>query len=61
MIKAKVGRGTIEAIITAIPEEWLEEEGQTLAPAQKRTAYVEFLNSRLEKLDLLAKEAADAK
>lgn len=61
VIKNKVNTNTIEAIINTIPKEWLEEEGQILTPAQKRMAYIEFLNSRLTKLDLLAKEAADAK
>lgn len=60
-IKNSVDTSTVEAIINTIPEEWLEEEGQTLTPAQKRIAYVEFLNSRLTKLDLLAKEAANAR
>jgi len=39
----------------------LEEESDDLSPADKRAAYLEFLQSRLEKIDFLAKEAADAR
>ena len=41
--------------------QWLEEEESPLSPGEKRAAYIEYLQSRLNKLDSLAKAAADAR
>ncbi len=60
-IKTALDAARFEAIVAAIPEEWLEEESDDLSPADKRAAYLEFLQSRLDKIDSLAKEAADAR
>ena len=60
-IKQSIDRDKITAIVSLIPEDWLEEESISLTPAEMRNAYVEFLSSKLNKIDLLAKEAADAK
>lgn len=60
-IKAAVDEDTIKEIVNLIPEDWLLEASNTLPPNEKRDAYIAFLNSRIEKIDLLAKEAADAK
>lgn len=51
----------ITEIVKLIPEDWLIEESNVLSTTEMRTAYVEFLNSKLNKIDLLTKEAADAK
>lgn len=52
---------TITAIINSIPEEWLINEGDTMAPSEIRTAYQTFLITKLAMLDVLAKEAQDAR
>jgi len=52
---------TIEDIISKIPEDWLINESDTLSPDEMRNAYIEYLNSRLSKIDLLVKEAKDAR
>lgn len=60
-IKQKVTKEKIEEIIALIPEDWLTEESNPFSSSEMRAAYVAFLHSKLEKIDLLAKEAADAK
>ncbi len=54
---------TIESIISTIPEEWLtdEESEPVLSPEEKRKAYIEILQAKIENLETLAKEAADAR
>ncbi|NRR91122.1 aminotransferase class I and II [Winogradskyella undariae] len=52
---------TIEDIVSKIPEDWLINESDTLSLDEMRNAYIEYLNSRLSKIDLLVKEAKDAK
>jgi hypothetical protein len=48
-------------IISNIPEVWLINESNALNPIEMRAAYAEFLNAKLFIIDLLAKEAADAR
>jgi len=52
---------TIEEIINNIPEDWLINESDSFTPDQMRKAYIEYLNSRLSKIETLVKEAEDAK
>lgn len=51
----------IKDIIANIPEDWLLEESEPLTPAEMRTAYNEYLNTKLVHIEVLAKEAADAR
>jgi hypothetical protein len=51
----------IEEIVSKIPEEWLLDESDPLSPKEMRTAYIEFINARLNKIELLVKEAKDAR
>ena len=60
-IRQTVNLQVIEAIVALVPDDFLQEEGVDLSPADKRAAYVTFLQSRLDKLDLLVKEAEDAR
>lgn len=60
-IKTLVTPNVVADIISNIPEDWLEEEGSPLAPAEKRAAYQEYLLARLARIDSLAKVAADAR
>ena len=60
-IKDLISEDSIKEIVSWIPEDWLLEEGDSLSPDEKKAAYIEFLSSRLNKIDLLAKEASDAR
>lgn len=51
----------IKKIVSAIPEDWLIEESNIFNPDEMRAAYVSFLNSKLANIELLAKEAENAK
>ena len=60
-IQSLISEDKIREIVSLIPEDWLLEESNILTTTEMRAAYFEFLSSRLSKIDLLAKEAADAK
>ena len=60
-IQQQINKDKIEEIVSLIPEDWLIEESTSLTTTERRTAYTEFLCSRLNKIDLLVKEATDAK
>jgi hypothetical protein len=60
-IKQLVSEDTIREIISAIPEDWLMEESNPFTPNEMRNAYVDFLCSKLNNIDTLAKEATDAR
>jgi len=60
-IQANLNQDTIREIISEIPEEWLINEIDSLKPAQIRTAYFEFITTKLAMLNTLVKEAKDAR
>lgn len=60
-IKDTLNSEKIAEIVALIPEEWLEDESIDMEPSEIRAAYTAVLNSKLDKIDLLAKEASDAK
>ncbi len=60
-IKGLLGEDKIKEIVSKIPEDWLRDESDPLSPDEMRRAYIEFISSRLDKLDLLVKEAEDAR
>lgn len=60
-IKRIISKAKIEEIIAAVPEDWLQDESESLTPDEMRSAYSEFINSRLEKIDQLVKEAENAR
>lgn len=59
-IKATVTTEVIQAIIDAIPDTWLSDNPE-ITPAEKKNVYTEFLSRRIANLDLLTKEAIDAR
>ena len=61
IIKEYLSSNRITEIIDALPEDWLIEENTPLSPAAKRQAYKQILLSRVNNVDVLAKEAADAR
>ncbi len=51
----------VEDIVSKIPEDWLHNESDTMRPESIKAAYITYLNSRLSKIDVLVKEANDAR
>lgn len=60
-IKLLLGEDKIVEIISSIPEDWLLDASDTIHTDEMRRAYSEFINTRLDKLDLLVKEAENAR
>ncbi len=60
-IKDQLKPAVIEGIVSTIPDDWLVEEGSDISPEEKRAVYNEYLTTRLSLLDLLTKEAIDAR
>jgi len=51
----------IHEIISVIPEDFLLDESVPFTPDDMRAAYIQFIKTRLSKIDLLVKEAEDAR
>ena len=60
-IKALISPEVLSAIVSLLPDDWLTDEGDELTPAEKRTAYVALLQTKLSMIDVLANEADDAR
>lgn len=60
-IQKDLSKEKIKTIIQAIPEEWLEDEHDPLNPDEKRAAYLEYMMAKLGLIDVLVKEAQDAR
>ncbi|MCI2229542.1 aminotransferase class I and II [Polaribacter sp. MSW13] len=60
-IKHLINEEKITEIVSSIPEDWLLSESDSLSPTEMRDAYIQYLNTRLSKIDLLVKEAEDAR
>ncbi|MDE6577038.1 MAG: aminotransferase class I and II [Muribaculaceae bacterium] len=48
---------TLNKIVDLIPEEWLEEEGGEITPADRREGYRKFLTKRLAESNIFTQEA----
>ena len=60
-INQSITKDKIAEIVSLIPEDWLTDESTSLSSAEMRTAYTKFLCSKLDIIELLVKEAADAR
>lgn len=60
-IKQSINKEKITEIVSLIPEEWLTDQSTSLTNTEKRAAYIEFLSDKLNNIDLLVKEALDAR
>jgi hypothetical protein len=60
-IRDLISETKITEIVSNIPEDWLLSESDTMSPKDMRAAYIEFINTRLSKIDMLVKEAEDAR
>lgn len=61
VFKEQITADALAAIINSIPDDWLEEEGSEASPDEKRKVYQSFIQMRMDNLDSLVKEAADAR
>ncbi len=61
IILKKLTLEKVTEIIATIPEEWLQNETDTITPNQMRNAYIVFLESRLSKIHKLVKEIKNAR
>lgn len=60
-IQQVITKDKITEIISLIPADWLLEESNPLTSTEMSAAYIEFLCSKMNKIDLLVKEALDAR
>ena len=60
-IKEKLTSEKINEIVSLIPEEWLEYEAESMSPSEIRAAYIQFLQAKIAMIDVLVKEAEDAR
>lgn len=60
-LKQLLTQEKLAAIVSLIPEDWLLHESDTMPPAEMRAAYMEYLMAKLAMIDLLVKEAEDAR
>ncbi|MEM6343922.1 MAG: HipA family kinase [Bacteroidota bacterium] len=61
IIKESLNREVISDIVSVVPDDFLEDEGREDSFGERRDVYVEFLMQRLANLDVLTKEAQDAR
>ncbi|NLR91576.1 MULTISPECIES: HipA family kinase [Flammeovirga] len=61
IIKEKLTPDIIEGIVNLLPDDWLSEASIDATPEERRAVYKEFLNTRIENIDVLTKEAIDAR
>ena len=60
-IKKVINQKEFEDIVSLIPDEWLEEDSDSYSPEEKRNIYITFLSKKLANIDLLTKEASNAR
>ncbi len=60
-IQHLINEENITEIVSNIPEDWLLNESDSLSPTEIRAAYIKFINTKLSMIDLLVKEAEDAR
>lgn len=60
-IEQLLNRDKITEIVAVIPEDWLSDASNVLSTDEMRTAYIDILMSKIDKLQLLTKEADNAR
>lgn len=60
-IKIHLTKDKLQEIVHLAPEEWLISEGDAMKPDEIRKAYLRFIQSRFDKIDMLIKEIEDAR
>lgn len=60
-IKTLLSPEMIDQIVDLVPDDFLMEEGNDISPLEKRKVYSTFIKTKITNLDLLTKEANDAR
>ncbi|SFZ92863.1 hypothetical protein SAMN05428642_1021044 [Flaviramulus basaltis] len=60
-IQDLINQDKIIEIVSNIPEDWLQSESDTMTTNEMKEAYIQFINTRFSKIDLLVKEAENAR
>lgn len=60
-IKTMISKDVIFEIVSKIPEDWLLSESDSFTVHEKRDAYIKYIHAKLSIIDVLAKEAEDAR
>lgn len=60
-IRETLSPEVITEIVAMIPEDWLQEASPPAPPAERRKVYEAFLHKRIDLIDVLTKEATDAR
>ncbi|WP_405381927.1 HipA family kinase [Maribacter sp. LLG6340-A2] len=60
-IKKLITLEKIKEIVANIPEDWLLSESDVLNADEKRAAYMQYITTKLSMIDVLVKEAEDAR
>lgn len=57
--KSYFSEDNIRQILDVVPDEWLQEEGRELSPAEVREVYVKFLTGRVANSEIFIKQIED--
>lgn len=60
-IKSLLNDEMIDQIVSLVPDDFLTEESDSIPPEEKRKVYSTFIKTKVSNLDLLTKEANDAR
>jgi hypothetical protein len=60
-IKEAISPEVIHEIVSLIPNDWLQESSPPDPPEERRKVYEAFLHKRIDLIDVLTKEATDAR
>ena len=60
-IKLYLTEDKVNEIVTRVPDDWLLHHSDPLSPQEMKEAYLEFISNRIDKIELLAEEAENAR
>ena len=60
-IRESIRPDILREIVSKVPEDWLTHESDPMGPNEMREAYIQFITTKISMLDLLVKEAEDAR
>ena len=60
-IREAIGPEVLREIVSKVPEDWLINDSDSMGPHEMREAYIQFITTKISMMDLLVKEAEDAR
>ncbi len=60
-IRETIGPEVLREIVSKVPEDWLINDSDSMGPHEMREAYIQFITTKISMMDLLVKEAEDAR